>query len=75
MKKQRDEAPEIDKNKTRHDKLKPDKARPKRDGKTWEGSADDPENGQKGEIIIKRNKQNCKEQKTRQQYNTTRQLE
>ena len=70
MKKQRDEAPEIEKNKTRHDKLKPDKARPKRDGKTWEGSADDPENGQKDEIIINETNRIAKNKK---QDNDTRQ--
>ena len=33
MKKQLEEAAEIDKSKTRHEKLKPDGARPKRDGR------------------------------------------
>ena len=33
MKKQREEAAEIDKSKTRHDKLKPDGATQKRDGR------------------------------------------
>ena len=59
-KKQREEAAEIDKSKTRHDNLKSDGATQKRERRLREGSADETENVQKGEIIVEQNRQNYK---------------
>ena len=48
-------------------------ARQKRDEKSAEGSAHDSENEEKRKITVHWNRRSYKEQKTRQQYNVTRQ--